>query len=142
MFYTSPGYEYMVALSARYSVLVDDDFDVMAHEADDIAWERIEKALKDAGFEKKGEGRPYTDHNKLEIYETVEISPSIVGYRVVVDVNFEIHVTEQDAEDAYESAIGEVESVDLPEKICLMWTEQTSFMVTGERVLIAHGDDV
>ena len=137
MFYTSPGFDYMVTFNARYSVLVDED--VMADQAEDKAWEMVEKALKDNGFEKKGEG--YSDH-KFEIYETKEISPSLIGYRVVLVVDFEVSVTTEDMDDAYNEAVDEVEGIELPENIKLMWMEQTDLMQCSERIMIAHGDDV
>jgi len=142
MFYSYAGTDYMVNVSARYSVLVEDT-NLMAHEAEDVAWEMVENALKNAGWEKVGDGYRNTDHNKFEIYETKEITPALMGgKRVVLDVNFEYHTVTKDIDDVFNDAVAEIEDMDLPENITLLGTEQIDFIQTGEPVLIAHGDDV
>ena len=141
VWYSSPGTEYMVNVSARYSVLIEDD--MMAHEAEDVAWDVLEQTMKKAGWEKVGEGHKYTDHNKFEVYETKEITPALLGgHRVVVDVNFEYHTVTHDIDEVFYDAVAEIEDIDLPENVTLLGTEQLDFIQTGERVLIAHGDDV
>jgi len=132
MFYTSPGYPFTIALDGIYRVYVP-NADMM-YQAEDIAWDILKKALpeKDDTFD------------KAEIAETVEIDDAFLakGYNVKLKVKFVIDVVTEDIEDAYYEAVEEVEGIELPDGVTLVETEQTDLAQTGERILVAHGDNV
>ena len=115
------GKEYTIALSAEYSVLVDNN-DLTLYEAEDEAWNVLEGALANC------------DAEKHEVYEVIEASPSLIGHRVKLKANFEIVVVHHDMTDAYYEAVELVENISLPENVTLICTEQTDFIMVGERV--------
>ena len=130
-FYTTAGYPFTIALDGEFRVYVP-DADMM-YQAEDMAWDLLESVLP----------KDNEDFIRCEIDEATDISDAFLakGYNVRLKVKFVICVVDHDIDDAYYKAVDMVESIDLPNEIMLMGTEQTDLIEVGERILVLHGDD-
>lgn len=122
------GREYTIALSAEYTVEIDNSFDMC--EAEDLAWAFLEEGYKNS------------DVNEYEIYETLDIRQGFTCYFVKVKVNSVVYVVANDITDAYNEAVDLIENISMPdEAITLNSTEQTDLIRAGEQVVeMVSGD--
>ena len=121
------GREYTIALSATYTVQVDNDWDMC--EAEDLAWNLLEQAYQNS------------DVNEFEIYETLDIRKGWGSYFVKVKVNSVIYAIGHDITEAYNEAVDLIENIKMPDDgIELDYTEQTDLIRVGERVEMIVGE--